>query len=773
MLPPAPVLMSPERRALRVRGGVQGVGFRPFVFVLATRHRLTGLVGNDADGVFIEVEGPADQLDAFTAALRTEAPPLARIVSISAQPVAAQRDPAFLIVESRHDPQQATPVAVDVATCADCLAETRTPGNRRYRYPFTNCTNCGPRYTIVTAVPYDRAHTTMHTFTMCEACAAEYHDPHDRRFHAQPNACPDCGPSVAWTHGAAADSLLRGDAAMRAAVDALRTDAILAVQGVGGFHLVCRADREAPVAELRVRKRRPAKAFAVLVRDLAVARTLAVVSDAEAVLLESPAHPIVLLPRRPEAALAASVAPGQDTVGVMLAYTPLHDMLCDAGPLVCTSGNLADEPIVHTVDDARRRLAPLVDAMLWHDRPIHAPADDSVMRVARGVELPVRRSRGYAPFPVALPHPVTPLLAVGGELKATLCVTRESSAYLSPHIGDVENLQTEQALQRTAAHLLSLFRVTPRAVAADLSPVSRSVSWAARYARESGVPIVRVQHHHAHVAALMAEHQLPLSTRVLGVAWDGTGYGHDGAVWGGEFLLGGYATMTRVAHLSETLLAGGDAAVREPARMALAHLFTAGVAWDERLAPVAALSAETLRVLQQQLTRQLHTVRTTSAGRLLDACAALCGVRQRASYEGQAAMEFESLAATATSEVAYPLPLTQPAHDAAPATLALAPMLEQLVADLARGRDRRDIASAVHCGLAAGIVHAAEWVREAHGVSIVGLTGGVFQNVLLLTRTARDLEARGFRVLTHRAVPPNDGGLALGQALVAASTLQT
>ncbi len=761
-------LASVTRCAVRVRGGVQGVGFRPFVHGLATRQALAGFVGNDSDGVFIEIEGSLAAVEAFIASLRAEAPPLARIDSIDTTTVPIMGTRGFAIVSSRADPEQVTPVTPDVATCADCLRELNDPFDRRYGYPFINCTNCGPRYTIVTALPYDRAQTTMSGFAMCTECEREYSDPSNRRYHAQPNACAVCGPRLSWCTGTSGTAASRDTTALMCAIEALNAGHIVAVEGVGGFHIACRADRDDTVQLLRERKHRPEKPLAVLVRDLDVARRLASIDAVEAALLMSAAHPIVLLARRTDAPLAASVAPGHTTIGVMLAYSPLHHLLAGAGPLVLTSGNLADEPIAFTPDEAFSRFAGLVDGVLWHDRPIHAPADDSVMRIALGAELPIRRSRGYAPYPVALPSRVPPVLAVGGELKATVCLTRESRAFLSPHIGDVANLETEHAMTRTVTHLQALFGVRPRMVAADMSPSYRSTIWATRYAAEHGAKVVRVQHHHAHVASLMAEHGLRGDQRILGVAFDGTGYGADGTIWGGEFLLADYHGFERVAHLAPSLLAGGDWAVRHPSRIALAHLYAAGLPWSEALAPVTSLTDEARRVLKRQLMHQIQTAVTTSAGRLLDACASLCGIRQSVSYEGQAAIEFEALAMQAPLGFSsrYIIPITP--RNPAPAQLDLAAFWEQLLLDLQLGRDRRSVALDVHGALASAIVAVAEHVRDAAGTIVVGLTGGVFQNVLLLTLAARRLQQAGFTVLTHRQVPPNDGGLALGQAMIAA-----
>ncbi len=759
---------SVGRSVVRVRGGVQGVGFRPFVHGLAVRLGLAGLVGNDSDGVFIEVEGTAASIAMFLEALTLEAPPLARIDSVEAHATHVTGIRGFAIVSSRRDPDRVTPVAPDVATCAECLHEMLTPADRRHRYPFINCTNCGPRYTIVTALPYDRAQTTMAGFTMCTDCAREYGDPSDRRYHAQPNACAVCGPQLAWCVDTSGVVFAQRDEALALALGALRSAKIIAVQGVGGFHIACRADDDDVVQRLRTRKHRPEKPLAVLVRDLDMARQLAMVSDADAALLTSPAHPIVLLTRHADAMLAPSVAPGHQSIGVMLAYSPLHHLLAEIGPLVMTSGNLADEPIAFTPDEAFARFAGLVDGVLFHNRPIHAPADDSVMRVALGAELPIRRSRGYAPYPVMLPHSVPPVLAVGGELKATVCLTRDAYAFLSPHIGDVENLETERAMTQMVVRLQQLFGVRPQGLAADMSPAYRSTVWAARFAAERGLRLHRVQHHHAHVASLMAEHGLSGDTRILGVAFDGTGYGTDGTVWGGEFLLGDYRGFERVAHLAPTMLAGGDAAVRQPARVALAHLHSAGIAWTESLAPVQSLSAEARRVLQQQLTQQFQTSVTTSAGRFLDACASLCGVRQSVSYEGQAAIEFEAMAMRAPIGFGGRYVISLTTDDFTTMQLAFDNLWPRMLQDLTQGRDRRSIALDVHSALADAIVRVAQRIRELRGTAVVGLTGGVFQNVLLLTLAARRLRAAGFTVLTHRLVPPNDGGLALGQAMVAA-----
>lgn len=773
--------MTIVRQQLRVRGIVQGVGFRPFVFALASRCGLRGHVANDGGGVTIDVEGDDAQLLAFRHALVTEAPPLARIEGVDLTelaPAAAPTDPAapaFRILPSQGTPGAQTPVSADIATCEACLRELRDPTDRRYRYPFVNCTNCGPRYTIVRETPYDRDRTTMAAFAMCAACRAEYESPRDRRFHAQPNACPACGPQLRWVASdfgegdVAADARsLTGERALDAALRLLRSGGIVAVKGIGGFHLACDATDATAVARLRARKRRADKPLALLVADLAAAARLAHVSAHEAQLLQGAARPIVLLARRDEGepALAPGVAPGQATLGIMLPYAPLHHLLSVVGPLVMTSGNVSDEPIARDDDEALERLGAIADGFLLHDRPIHVVCDDSVSRCWAGGELPLRRSRGYAPYPVPLGAPVPAVLAVGGELKATACLTRDRHAYLTPHIGDVGNPETLDALARACDHLERLFRITPSRVACDLHPGYMSAQWARAVARGRALPLVAVQHHHAHLAALMAEHALPADARLLAFTFDGTGYGTDGAIWGGEALLGGYAGFVRAAHLAPTPLPGGDAAIRHPARVALAQLWKAGLDWEGTHAARAIPDGDR-RILRTQLERTLNCATTTSMGRFFDAAAALAGGCVRASYEGQGAIEFEAHAAgTGPTGARYAFTL---ARDAAGAIrFDGAPVLRAIVHDAARGRSLGHIAWGVHAAVAACIVEVAQSLRDAEGVDRVGLTGGVFQNALLLALAVDGLRAAGFTVLTHRLVPPNDGGLALGQAMVAA-----
>jgi hydrogenase maturation protein HypF len=651
----------------------------------------------------------------------------------------------------------ATLISPDLCICDDCLRELFDPTNRRYRYPFINCTNCGPRFTITRDIPYDRPLTTMADFPLCDACTGEYHDPRDRRFHAEPNACPVCGPQVRYLAGD--ESMSREDAITAARV-ALLNQQIIAVKGLGGFHLACDATHEAVIGRLRTRKGRQDKPFAVMVYDLRAAHELAHMNGEEETLLTGRERPIVLVRKRTDSPLAENIAPDTPFVGLMLPYTPLHYLLLhDLGlPLVMTSGNLSTEPIVSDNDDALQGLAALVDGFLLHNRPIHIPCDDSVLRVIDGDEVPLRRSRGYAPFPVKLPAAMKPILAVGGELKNTFCITREDHAFLSQHIGDMENLETLSAFEAAVTHMKRLFRVQPELVVCDLHPGYLSTRWAQDYARIQGIPLVEVQHHHAHIAAVMAEHRITDKQPVIGFAFDGTGYGTDGAIWGGEVLLARYATFERVAHLDYVPLAGGDVSVRKPYRMALAHLYAAGIPWDDDLPPVLACPQSERHILRQQFERGLNTVPTSSMGRLFDAIASLIGLRHEISYEAQAAMALEGIA-DVTGESHYQFALNG-------TTIDPGPLLHNIIADLRAGLPKEVIAGKFHRAVALMVVEMARRIREDTGLAVVALSGGVFQNVTLLRLTSQGLSAQGFEVLIHRQVPANDGGLALGQAMI-------
>ncbi|KZS66313.1 carbamoyltransferase HypF [Mycobacterium kansasii] len=748
------------RQRFTVSGVVQGVGFRPFVHRIASELRLVGFVGNDSGAVFVEVQGPVAHLQEFGRRLRAEAPPLARISAVSVVEIETDPGTDFRIVESQAASGATTPIPPDIAVCDDCVAELFDPADRRYRHPFVTCTNCGPRFTIIRELPYDRLATTMSAFAMCERCAAEYHDPANRRFHAQPIACPDCGPSL-WFRFAAG-RVDGSDAALAATQHALAGGAVVAIKGIGGYHLACIVDDQAVVAGLRARKARGAKPFAMLVRDLETARRYAHIDDTEAAVLAGPARPIVLLRRRADAPVADAVAPGSPLLGLLLPYSPIHHLLLDPGPdaLVLTSANRSDEPICFTEIDAAQRLPPLCDAVLDHNRPIHVPCDDSVVRVVDDHELPIRRSRGYAPLPVELGREGPSVLAVGGELKNTFCLTDGSRAYLSGHIGDMETLETLRAFERAVGQL-SEIRHQPVRLAADLHPGYQTRSWAERHADDR--PLDLVQHHHAHVVSLLAEHGR-LGEPIIGVSFDGTGYGCDATIWGGEILALGCDShrFTRVGHLLPVPLPGGDTAVRNPWRMALSQLWMAGTDWSSDLAPVTVATPAELRVIRSQLETNVGCVPCSSMGRLFDAVASLLGVRHRIDYEGQAAIELEVLAESTAQPFEFRLQVRDDG------VIDPLPMIRAMVAALREGVEPAVLAAGFHQAVVAAV---AETVGLVAGeVRLVGLTGGVFQNVLLLRACRRRLQQAGFEVLTHHVVPPNDGGLALGQAAVSVLT---
>ncbi|MET8831751.1 carbamoyltransferase HypF [Streptomyces sp. NPDC004610] len=774
------------RRRVTVRGVVQGVGFRPYVHSLATSLGLAGHVTNTPGGVVVEVEGDRAGLDRFCGRLAPGAPPLARVDGIDQHDLPATGDGRFTILVSRPDGPAGALIPPDTATCPACLEELADPADRRHRHPFVNCTYCGPRFTIVTGLPYDRAHTTMAAFPLCAHCAREYADPTDRRFHAQPVACKDCGPRlrllVRLARPGTAPEEADGADPVTGARRLLAEGAIVAVKGLGGYHLACDATDPAAVALLRERKARGGKPFALMARTPRDISHLVTLDDAEHTLLTSPARPVVLLRRRTGPAPAGlrpapAVAPGSPDLGVMLPYTPLHHLLLGLphdpeGPrlLVMTSGNLSGEPIVTDDTEALERLAPLADAWLVHDRPIQVPCDDSVVRICDGRPLVVRRARGHAPLPLDLPVAVRPALAVGGDLKNTFCLGAGRRAWLSAHIGDLDDLATQHAFTRSVAHLESLTPVRPTLLAADRHPGYRSARWADSHA--AGRPVVRVQHHHAHIAATMAEHGLDGGSPVLGAAFDGTGYGDDGAVWGGEFLLADYAGFLRLAHLAYVPLPGGDAAVHRPYRMALSHLRAAGLGWDPDLPCTRACPPDELTVLERQLERGLNCVPTSSMGRLFDAVSSLTGICHRSGYEAQAAVELEAaaLAAPAGDTTAYAFDLHESGSPDGPLRADPAPLLAAVVADLRTRVPAPVIAARFHRAVTALVHRVCLLTRDRRGVDTVALTGGVFLNSLLSSACASALTADGFTVLRHHLVPPGDGGLALGQLMVAART---
>jgi hydrogenase maturation protein HypF len=739
-----------SRRQIRIRGIVQGVGFRPFVYNLARRLGLAGYVLNSSAGVMVEVEGAPDALDRFVESVRGEAPPLARIEEILVVEIDPLGERDFAIRESQTQEGEFVLVSPDVATCPDCYRDFSDPLNRRYGYAFTNCTNCGPRYTIIQDIPYDRPNTTMAGFRMCAACQAEYDDPGNRRFHAQPNACAECGPQLSAPIAEAQRHLSDG--------------LILAIRGLGGFHLACDPRNDRAVRLLRERKRRSDKPLALMARDLAAVEMFCVVSDDDRRALTSPRRPIVILPSRPDSGISATVSPGNNTIGVMLPYTPLHHLLFAGAPydaLVMTSGNLSEEPIVTANPEALERLRPLADWFLLHNRDIFMRADDSVVRTFEGVERVLRRSRGFVPQAIDLGMEVAEILACGAELKNTFCLSKGRYAVLSQHIGDMENYETLVFFEETLANLKKLFRVEPRAVAHDLHPQYLSTQFAQRIPE---LPKIGVQHHHAHVASCMAENGL--RGKVIGVALDGTGYGTDGKIWGGEFLVADYSGFERRAHLRYVPLAGGDAAVRQPWRPSLAYLadtFGPGAEFPE-LALWRDVPETQRRLVRSMIAQAVNTIETSSCGRLFDAVASVIGLRQQISFEGQAAIELETIAADGVAD-AYPFSL---AGD----TVDFRPAIERIVGEVRASIPAPVIAARFHNTVAEAVVEVCRRLRAEERLNRVCLSGGTFQNMKLLARTLAGLQRLDFEVFIHAQIPPNDGGIALGQAVIATEILR-
>jgi hydrogenase maturation protein HypF len=750
------------RKGIEVFGIVQGVGFRPYVFRLACELHLTGTITNTSAGVAIEVEGPSESVEAFLTRLPKEVPRLARVTRLAVRDLACDHDREFRILASRLGDEHRALISPDVAVCTDCLRELYDPADRRYRYPFINCTNCGPRYTIVRDIPYDRARTSMATFRMCAACQREYDDPRDRRFHAQPNACWECGPRAElWDAGG---TPLDVPDAVATAAALVHAGEVVAVKGLGGFHLAVDATNPAAVERLRERKRRVGKPFAIMALDVDSVGQFAEVGDFARALLESPERPIVLLPKKEPNPIAQGVAPLLHELGVFLPYTPLHYLLfADGGflALVMTSGNLSEEPIAIDNREAVERLAQLADFFLVHNRDILLRCDDSVVRPSGGEGRQWRRSRGYVPVPVFLREELPPVLAVGGELKNTLCLIKGQHAFLSQHIGDLENLESYRSFEEAVGHLKRILEVEPQIIAYDLHPDYFSTRWALA---QSGVARLGVQHHHAHIASCMAENHL--EGKVIGIALDGTGYGTDGKIWGGEVLLADYDGFRRAAHLAYVPMPGGAAAIQEPWRMAVSYLHQhfGGAFLDLRIPFVEQLDRQRVGVLLRMIERGVNSPLTSSCGRLFDAVAALVGIRQQVTYEAQAAIELE-MAITGDGDIAYPFVLVPEGEGWA---IDTRPMFEALVDDLRRGVPAGTVSRRFHDGLAETLTGLAERLRQRTNIDRVCLSGGTFQNAYLHDRLRGRLEAAGFGVYSQVEVPAGDGGLSLGQALVAA-----
>ncbi len=761
--------------AIHIEGIVQGVGFRPLVYSLAKKNSLNGWVRNTSAGVDIWIEGSPNQLASFQAQLPAQLPPLAKVDKIISRTEEPQNFLGFEIRESNAIPGAFQPISPDICTCPDCLRELNDPQDRRYRYPFINCTNCGPRFTIIGDVPYDRSQTTMASFQMCPECAAEYADPLDRRFHAQPIACPACGPQVSLLFAGENNSSesIRGDRALLETQKLLQSGKIVAIKGLGGFHLACDAMNPLAVDLLRLRKLRVDKPFAVMLPTIADVEAACLLSEAERDLLESKERPIVILKRRPGENGLQSISPRQDTLGVMLPYTPLHYLLFTPHPqanflpptaLVMTSGNLSEEPIAVSNEEAVQRLSSLADAFLLHDRPIFTRCDDSVLKgpgEANRHFMPIRRSRGYAPFPVDLSQVVRPTLAFGAELKNTFCLAKDRYAFMSHHIGDLQNYETLASYLEAIDHYQKLFHIDPEVLGHDLHPDYFSARAALELAERKNIPAVAVQHHHAHIASCMAENHIPADNRVIGVAFDGTGYGTDEAIWGGEFLLCSYANFDRAYHLQYVPLPGGDKAVHKPARTALAYLWALGLDWEPDLAPVDSLCADEKQFIKSQLEHRLNAPLQSSAGRLFDAVSSLIGICQAANYEAQAAIELEAIA-DAHEQGLYSFDFNTQAQ-----SIGIKPLLEAILADLHGGLALSVISAKFHNCMAQMVCEVVMTMRNSTSVNTVALSGGVWQNTTLLNKTMALLKPMGMKVITHNLVPSNDGGIALGQCIVA------
>ena len=754
------------RRQIEVSGIVQGVGFRPYIYRLATTRKLSGTIRNTSAGVTIEIQGPQEAVEDFLTCLPAEAPPLSRITGFVVHDVACNGDADFRIVHSHAGEEVRTLISPDVAICNDCLRELVDPGDRRYRYPFINCTNCGPRFTIVRDIPYDRPSTSMAVFPMCPVCQAEYDDPLNRRFHAQPNACWKCGPHVELWDRFGRKVNCRDPIAE--AASALRAGSIVAVKGLGGFHLAADAISRAAVSLLRLRKRRVEKPFAIMVPDVAAAEDACEVDDAARRALESIQRPIVLLPKRIPNSIPEGVAPFNRYLGVFLPYAPLHYLLLREGgfkALVMTSGNLSEEPIAIDNHEAITRLGALADYFLVHNRDILLRCDDSVVRVSSGTTQQLRRSRGFVPVPVFLKDAQPSVLAVGGELKNTICLIKRNHAFLSQHIGDLENAESYRFFGEAIEHLKRILEIQPEIVAYDLHPDYFSTKWARQ---QSGTKLVGVQHHHAHVASCMAENHL--DGEVIGFALDGTGYGTDGHIWGGEVLLADYCGFKRAAHFEYVPLPGGAAAIREPWRMAVSYLaYHFGKEFLGFGIPfVRQLDTPKTNLILRMIEQRINSPLTSSCGRLFDAVAALAGIRQEVNYEAQAAIELEMAISPSDSEDAYSFDMV-PGED--PWIIGTRPLFAGIVSDLTKHATRGDISRRFHNGLVQIFVRIAELVREKTGVRKVCLSGGAFNNAYLAQQLESRLSQIGFEVFTHEEVPAGDGGLSLGQAVIATASI--
>jgi len=754
---------------ISARGVVQGVGFRPFIYGLAKKYRLNGWVCNTSEDVKIEVDGERELLDSFVSAIEKQAPPLARIegINVSFHPAAGYK--SFEIRKSEAQPGKYQLVSPDIATCSSCFDDVFTQGNRRWHYPFTNCTNCGPRFTIIEDIPYDRPLTTMSVFKMCRDCQREYEDPLDRRFHAQPNACPVCGPQLHLTDNKG--NVVDCRDIIKKTADLLREGRIVAIKGLGGFLLACNAENSEAVALLRLRKRRPSKPFAIMLKDITDIKKHCILTPQEERLLLSPQAPIVLLPWKSGSGICREVVPGLQYLGVMLPYTPLHHLIMkeSALPLVMTSGNISEEPIAGQNSEAMRRLGGIADYFMSHNRDIHSTYDDSVAVVVDNSPQLIRRARGYAPYPIHLTFDAPHILACGAEEKNTFCLTRDNHAFVSQHIGDMENIETLDHYVRTVELYKQLFRIRPEAIAHDMHPEYLPTKYALEEAEKLDLKTIAVQHHHAHIASCLADNGV--DEAVIGVAFDGTGYGTDGKIWGGEFMVADYRNFKRACQLEYLPLPGGSAAIKNPYRTALGYMLVllGNSAFDSRLGFLNGIDREEIDLVSKQVTAGLNSPLTSSMGRLFDAVSAMAGIRATIDYEAQAAIEMEMQAYYATDEKGlYPFSIT---GDQSYSIILLHELVAGVADDILRGCRAATVSMRFHNTVAAMTRDVCLKIKAQSGISTVALSGGCFQNRLLLSNVMSLLRQSGFKVLTHRNVPANDGGVSLGQAVIAGRSL--
>ena len=749
-------------REIHIKGTVQGVGFRPFVFSMAKKYNITGWVRNSSAGVEIHANGTPKEMKDFISEVKTNPPPLAKIDEFLESDINSAVNKDFTILQSQTIPGEFIPISPDVSICSDCQEELLDPSNHRYRYPFINCTNCGPRLTIIKEIPYDRPNTTMAEFTMCERCQAEYDNPLDRRFHAQPVACPDCGPQVWFESPASAPE--KGENGIQQARQFLKDGKIIAIKGLGGFHLACDALNREAVSKLRQRKIRSGKPFATMVFGIETVEKYCHINNAEKTIIKSFEHPIVILPRKEGMHIPEQIAPGIKTIGVMLAYTPLHLLLLEPESdypdiFVMTSGNISDEPITYTNVSAKEMLSSIADGFLFHDRDINTRVDDSVLTEYNGQKYFYRRSRGYAPNAITLPNRSLEILAVGGELKNTFCLTKEKYAFISHHIGDLKNMETYQAFTEGIVSYQHMFNTKPQFIACDLHPEYLSTKYAYRYTEVNNIPLLQVQHHHAHLTACLADNEWNSDESVIGICLDGTGYGMDNQIWGGEILIGGFQMLQRKYHLEYMPLPGGDSAILHPNRIAAAYLWKLGLPWDDHIPAIKSLTSEEKSVMKRQLESRINTPNTSSMGRLFDAAASLIGLRHTINYEAQAAIELEQITEPSITD-AYTFEISKD-------IINLNGIISNILIDINHAIHTTIIATKFHNAIANLILVLCKQIENENNLHHVALSGGVWQNQYLLRKTYQILTEEGFSVLIHHNIPPNDGGISLGQAVIA------